>query len=593
MRWSIIISAAFCVISANNLPDEWPEEHAEDSGCRIDAATFADFPSFAAKHRDDAVILGDLLQGLWEDTVLKNRSAFFDRYGSYELAVSDLNLAVFGRGGLATWRLREVAASFRNAANQSGAPLDAVWFVETHHPLSMALREELQAAGGVPPLLAPMTHTGPAFSLGARGAAGHFNRHEENWFAQLWGRKRWHLLPPTAELPAATAAAQPCKYPASLGSVCITRPGDVLFLGTNWWHATCNLDEAAGVVYIGARDGMSLTRTAALDGDLKTIEAALSDGKGLNEELAGDAAHAGHVAVLALLRRHGVDLAGELSSEPPLHKAARAGHATVVSFLLEAGIRPSLVAGAGDGKLTALHSAAAGCSPEVAQILLAAGADARVLDANGATPAHLSVRMGCIDVLAKLGEAGSTSTVDSRGRLPLHSAAINGHTNAIEHLLAGTAGKHCPADDTGCEPLHHAALGGHASCVAALLSGCEDGLGSLGRGCGTSGMGPLALVALSGSTDALTLLMTARADVEVTDGRGRSALHHAAAAGHVEVSAALLDLAGRDALVGQDVDGHTPAELAEAEGNTAVSMILRWHARLAESAGLGAAKAEL
>lgn len=571
-------AAAIVVVRTSNVELPHSSTYSEDPDCRVDPAGLSDFSVFDAEHRRDAVVLADLLGSRWDGSPLRNRTAFFERYGSFELSVSDLNLAVHGAGGGVRWRVSDVAATLEadGTATESTAPLSGVWFVEPQHALSGALREELVSAGGVPPLLAPITHTGPIFSLGAAGAAGHFNRHDENWFAQLWGKKRWHLLMPEQRLPPESSKMHPCDYPPSLGSVCITRPGDVIFLGANWWHATCNLDEAAGLVYLGAKDHLKPAHMAALDGDvasLKTIDSLdVTD-----SELPRLAAHSGHVAVLDLLQLRGIDLIDANGTYPPLHRGARAGHAAVVSFLLRAGAPPSLPGGT-DGRFVPLHAAATGCSPEPTALLLAARADPLVGDSDGKTAAHIATRPGCLEVVAALSKSDGSSMPDGQGRIPLHFAALDGHKAIVEHLLdlPATVGRdggcQCPPDADGCEPLHRAALSGHIGvCEALAAHGCGS---SVGRGCGPDRAPALAFAAKQGHAGVVSWLLAQRVDAAEADVMGLRPLHYAAKAGHLEVSQELLQQPGVS-VAAKTEWGYTPEGFAKAGGHVELAEVLR------------------
>lgn len=555
-----------------------PGAYDEDPDCRADPAGLQNFAAFDAEHRRDVIVLADLLGDLWGGSPLRNRTAFLERYGSFELAVSDLNLAVHGGGGAKRWRVADVEASLEDSkAAGSTAPLSGVWFVEPQHALSQALREELVSAGGVPPLLAPITHTGPIFSLGAAGAGGHFNRHDENWFAQLWGRKRWHLLMPEQRLPPEASKMHPCDYPPSLGGVCITRPGDVMFLGANWWHATCNLDEAAGLIYLGAKDGLPPAHVAALDGDLASLQTIFEQTDLLDiadPELPRLAAHSGHVAVLNMFQQRGIDLIDANGSYPPLHRAARAGHASVVSFLLQAGASSSLP-GRTDGQFSPLHAAATGCSPEPAALLLAARADPLARNEDGATAAHIATRPGCLEVVAALSEAGGGAAPDGQGRVPLHFAALDGHRAIVEYLLdvpTTVGGSPCPSDAAGCEPLHRAALSGHVEvCDALAARGCGSGTGG---GCGPDRAPALAFAAKEGHVAVVSWLLARRIDPAEADAMGLHPLHYAAKAGHLEVSRALLEQPGVSAAA-KTKWGYTPEGFAKAGAHVELAEMLR------------------
>ena len=85
-------------------------------------------------------------------------------------------------------------------------------------------------------------------------------------------------------------------------------------------------------------------------------------------------------------------LLGWMSADPPITDAARRGDAEAVRSLLRAGADAN--ASAGDG-MTALHWAADAGHPEIAQVLMYAGATVDAATRLGNyTPFHLAARPG-------------------------------------------------------------------------------------------------------------------------------------------------------------------------------------------------------
>lgn len=117
---------------------------------------------------------------------------------------------------------------------------------------------------------------------------------------------------------------------------------------------------------------------------------------------------------------------GELEGEfHPIHLAARNRDVAEVKWLLEAGIDVDLkntVLPNGDGGNTPLWFAAQGPKKngkEVAEVLVAAGADVNVICEYGTTAAHLACSWGHAEVLAFLYENGADLTIkDSDGMTP-------------------------------------------------------------------------------------------------------------------------------------------------------------------------------
>jgi ankyrin repeat protein len=172
------------------------------------------------------------------------------------------------------------------------------------------------------------------------------------------------------------------------------------------------------------------------------------------------------------------------------------------------------------------------------------------------------------------------------GMTPLLAAtrdSWHGRPEAVMTLLANGADPRA-ADNDGNTPLHHAARSSDPG-VAALLRDAaaelevrnHDGLTPLGIACASGnwrlarfllergastqadGATPALLAAASGEEDdaaGVQLLLKHKARVDARDAHGRSALHEAAHAGHVEVIAALL--AANADVQARDGHGRTP-----------------------------------
>ncbi len=141
-----------------------------------------------------------------------------------------------------------------------------------------------------------------------------------------------------------------------------------------------------------------------------------------------------------------LDLPGTFQGYGPLHIAAAMGHEEVAMVLLSQGISvdqptaPSAADGGGETPLqVCCRQHKAGQDP-VARLLLSAGADPRVCDADGATPLHLAARAGQLEVCTALLVAGCPAdAVDHRGHSALHVAAELGHAVLVERLRAAGA----------------------------------------------------------------------------------------------------------------------------------------------------------
>ena len=155
--------------------------------------------------------------------------------------------------------------------------------------------------------------------------------------------------------------------------------------------------------------------------------------------------------------------------------AARDGQVELVRSLLEEGAEVN--AARGDG-LTALHLAAEGGHPAVAEALVAAGA---AVDAGtrigGYTPLQMAARGGHGAVVLRLLEAGAdpNAWTTNSGVTALHLAAgATGGRSAVAALLDHGADPDAREGSAGQTPLFFAAAANRAAAVTALLAAGAD-----------------------------------------------------------------------------------------------------------------------
>ena len=156
--------------------------------------------------------------------------------------------------------------------------------------------------------------------------------------------------------------------------------------------------------------------------------------------------------------------------------------------------------------------------PDAVTTLLANGADPRTADSEGNTPLHHAARSSDPGVAALLRDAAAeTDALNAEGITPLGIACVAGNWRLAKFLLERGA----KAEPQGGQPV----------LLAAAATEEDDAVG-------------------------VQLLLKHKARVDTRDGLGRSALHEAAHAGHVDIIAALL-AAGAD-VQGRDDAGRTP-----------------------------------
>ena len=156
--------------------------------------------------------------------------------------------------------------------------------------------------------------------------------------------------------------------------------------------------------------------------------------------------------------------------------------------------------------------------PDAVTTLLANGADPRTADSEGNTPLHHAARSSDPGVAALLRDAAAeTDALNAEGITPLGVACVAGNWRLAKFLLERGA----KAEPQGGQPV----------LLAAAATEEDDPVG-------------------------VQLLLKHKAKVDTRDSLGRSALHEAAHAGHVEIIAVLL-AAGAD-VHGRDDAGRTP-----------------------------------
>lgn len=196
--------------------------------------------------------------------------------------------------------------------------------------------------------------------------------------------------------------------------------------------------------------------SAAATGNLPGVQQVLQQAPALVEVRNVDdytplhrAAEAGHAAVVAFLLEHGADAQARIAYRDlrgipvtcfstVLYLAAAEGHAEVVSLLLQAGADPNSSNTANDE--APLHVAAAHGHVAVITALLAGKAEVNIIDAARRTPLHAAVDGGHLEAARSLLQAGApVDARESHVRTALHIAAQRGDKNLVQLLLDATA----------------------------------------------------------------------------------------------------------------------------------------------------------
>ncbi len=267
----------------------------------------------------------------------------------------------------------------------------------------------------------------------------------------------------------------------------------------------------------------------------------------------------GHLKVAAELIRVGAQVnAITLKGRTPLHMAAMNDRLEIAELLLakEADVNfqaDVLADGTEANMATPLHSAASAASPHMLWRLISAGADVDRPTRKLLTPLHYAAIHGRWDLGAALIEGGATieattshkrtslmqavqsrqrqfvagligrgakvTSTDNQGWTALHLAAHFGDYPLVRMLLE--AGADPNANEPGLTPLHRAVDSGSEACVRALLDkGADVNAPTVADDPWT----PLHKACKNDLPNIVTLLLEYNARLDVTTGRGHSAL---------------------------------------------------------------------
>ncbi|XP_066529760.1 fibronectin type 3 and ankyrin repeat domains protein 1-like isoform X2 [Hoplias malabaricus] len=203
------------------------------------------------------------------------------------------------------------------------------------------------------------------------------------------------------------------------------------------------------------------------------------------------------------------------------------------------------------------------------KVLQSGSVNVNVCDKMGFTPLMVAAQKGYGRLVHKLVEHGADIHMkNGSGKDCLMLACFAGHLDIVKYL------RECGAtwqsqDMGGCSPLHWAADGGHLPVIDYMIQdGCELDVRDT-----VSHWTPLMRVsAMSGNAAVASLLIRARADVNVRDKNGKTPLMVAVLNNHEELVQLLLDN-GADHLVKNEF-GSGAAEMAKAFGRQNIIHLL-------------------
>ncbi|WP_430391553.1 ankyrin repeat domain-containing protein [Dyella sp. 20L07] len=293
----------------------------------------------------------------------------------------------------------------------------------------------------------------------------------------------------------------------------------------------------------GDRDQRPVLMLAALPPDTRLLRALIAKGADVNRTTGGitpllaatrDSWHGRAEAVMTLVANGASPLATDAEGNTPLHGAVLSGEPNVAAMLLDAGASINALNKAG---LSPLAVACRAANWPVAKFLLERGAKPAPADGEPALVAAAGVADDDVEgVKLLIKHRAAVNAVDARHRSALMTAAAEGHEQIARALRTAGADVNL-ADRHGSTALMEASRAGAVGIVKLLAEAQADA-----RTRNSHGRDALTLACQSPHAHAETVraLLALGAEPKTAGSDGRSALDHAAAAGRWDL-VALLD----------------------------------------------------
>jgi len=265
----------------------------------------------------------------------------------------------------------------------------------------------------------------------------------------------------------------------------------------------------------------------------------------------------------------------------PLHIASYHGGTDAAEMLVAVGVSIEARGGPDNAGATALMQCCCHDQEPTLSMLMGKGAQARVVDNNGATALHYAARYGevpndCVDTLVQaVGLSLESANADQQ--TPLHIAAANGHADFCHMLIAKYKADISTQDKFGQTVLHYACKSGNEEVASAIISAAGDGIEAILEVPDASGMSPLFGAVASGAIRLVDSLIELDADPSAKSSpeSGSKGLLHIAVEARIRGDVPDVDWMNMAAILLQngapvaegDANGQTAFELASNAGD--------------------------
>jgi len=270
-----------------------------------------------------------------------------------------------------------------------------------------------------------------------------------------------------------------------------------------------------------------------------------------------------------------------------LHHAVAEGKADAANLLLDAKANPNMKDAAG---MTPLLAAVEYGRGPIMKTLLDRSADIEIADASGTTPLMRAAEGSAYApnnapfVQALLDKGAKLEVQDAAGRTALNRAAMEGKVDGVRLLLDKKANINTRMNN-GSTALLNAVAYGRQPVVQLLLERGAD-VDQANSSADTPLMIAAEGAALPNNVPVLTMLIAAKAKIDLLDARGRSALHRASTEGKEDAVRLLLEKKADVNL--KAADGSTPLLQAVINNKPGAATVLLDHgadANLADAGG--------